>query len=159
MIVVSDASPLLNLAIIGHLDLLSKLYGEVIVPPAVHDEATVVGIPGASDVRAAPWLIIKQVENRPLVTAIRLQIDRGEAEAIALALEIEADLLLVDERKARAVATRFGLRFTGLLGILIEAKQKGHISAVKPIIDRLRTEANFWISQILYDQVLQAANE
>lgn len=69
MIIVSDASPLLNLAIIGQLDLLSKLYGEVIVPPTVHDEATVVGMPGASDVRAAPWLTIKQVENRKRVTA------------------------------------------------------------------------------------------
>jgi predicted nucleic acid-binding protein len=159
MIVVSDASPLLNLAIIGQLNLLSKLYGKVVVPPAVYDEATVSGMPGTGEVRTAPWIVIKQVENQPLVTAIRLQIDRGEAEAIALATEIQADLLLVDERKARAVANRFNLRFTGLMGILIEAKQKGHIPAIKPVIDRLRTEANFWISEPLYKQVLQTANE
>lgn len=161
MIVVSDASPLLNLAIIGQLALLPDLYSEVIIPQAVYDEIVVMGrdMPGASDVRDAQWIVTRKVENRPLITALRLQLDYGEAEAIALADELKADLLLVDERKARLVASQFGLKFTGLLGVLVEARQKGKIIAVKPLIDRLRTEAGFWISQELYTHVLQIVNE
>ena len=126
MIVVSDASPLLNLAIIGHLDLLHQLYDEVVIPQAVYDEVVVIGreMPGASDVHNAQWIMTRQVKNQPLITALRLQLDHGEAEAIALANELNADLLLVDERKARLVASQFGLKFTGLLGLLVEAKQK-----------------------------------
>jgi uncharacterized protein len=161
VIVVSDASPLLNLAIIGQLDLLRQLYDEVVVPQAVYDEVVVLGsdMPGASDVRDAHWILTKQVMNRPLITALRLRLDRGEAEAIALASELNADLLLVDERKARLVASQFGLKFTGLLGLLVEAKQKRMIVAVKPLVDRLRTEAGFWISQNLYEYILQVVNE
>ena len=107
MIVVSDASPLLNLAIIGQLDLLRQLYDEVVIPQAVYDEVVVMGsdMPGASEVREAHWILTRQVQNQPLITALRLQLDYGEAEAIALASELNADLLLVDERKARLTST------------------------------------------------------
>lgn len=90
---------------------------------------------------------------------LELELDPGEAAAIALAIELKADLLLLDERRGRTVASRFGLRFVGLLGVLIEAKQQGYLGAVKPILDDLITRAGFWVSQPLYERVLQAAGE
>ena len=87
------------------------------------------------------------------------ELDEGEAEAIALAAELNAGLLLMDERKGRIVAARLGIRFIGLLGILIEAKQRDIIPLVKPCVDSLISQAGFWIGKDLYGQVLQAAGE
>ena len=161
MIVVSNTSPITNLAAVGQLDLLRQLYERVIIPQAVYDELTVSGgsQPGATEVRTLKWIETKQVTNRALVAALQMELDDGEAEAIALAKELAADLLLLDERRGRAVTTRLDLRFVGLLGVLIEAKHKGCISAVKPALDDLVAKAGFWVSQQLYARVLQAAGE
>lgn len=161
MIVVSDTSPLLNLALIGHLDLLRALYEQIIVPPAVYHELVVVGagMPGAADVKNAPWIQVKTVQNASMAASLRLQLHPGEAEAITLALELAADLFLVDERKARFVAARLGVPVTGLIGVLVEAKHKQLVPAVKPILDRLMNEANFYISADLYQRVLQVVGE
>jgi len=103
MMIVSDASILINLARIGELDLLWKLYGELIVPEAVWQEVVVngAGQPGAEDINTADWVKRALVKNRYLVQALRQDLDAGEAEAIALALEVEAELLLMDERLGR----------------------------------------------------------
>ena len=161
MIVVSNTSPLTNLAAVGQLDLLPQLYQRVIIPTAVHRElaALSTGQPGFVEVGRLTWIESRAVKDHALVQALRLELDEGEAEAIALALEVSADLLLLDERLGRAVATRFGLRFIGLLGVLIEAKQQGLIPTVKPILDDLIVQAGFWVSQALYARVLQAAGE
>ncbi len=153
MIVVSNASPLLNLAAVGHLDLLRQLYSSIKIPQAVFDEIIKAG-------QIAPsWIETRAVSNRALVTALMLELDTGEAEAIALAVELPAYLLLMDERIGRRVAARFGLKFTGILGTLIEAKIKGLIPSVKPIVDDLRRKAGFWISESLYRRILQQAGE
>lgn len=86
-------------------------------------------------------------------------IDLGEAEAIILALELKANLLLMDERRGRALATNYGLNVTGLLGVLLQAKQNGFIPTVKPLIDRLMGELDFRVSSQLYATILQAAGE
>ncbi len=160
MIVVSDASPIINLAIIGRLDFLRSLYGNVIIPQAVQDEVSA-ALPGKikSEFEKLKWIETKQTTNRTSVLALELELDQGEAEAITLALEINADLLLIDERKGRLVANRFGLRFIGLLGVLIEAKQKGLVSTVKSQMDDLISKAGFWISPKLYNQVLEQVGE
>jgi predicted nucleic acid-binding protein len=88
-----------------------------------------------------------------------LELDPGEAEAIALAIELKADLLLLDERKGRNIAARLGVRSIGILGILIDAKQNGYVPAVKPIMDRLIQDAGFWIRREVYERVLSSANE
>lgn len=134
MMIVSDASSLINLARIGELNLLRKLYGEIIVPDAVWHEVVVngAGQPGAETIHAAVWVKRASVKNRYLVQALTQDLDAGEAEAIALALEIKAELLLMDERLGRESAHYFGLHYVGLIGALIEAKHKGLILAVGP---------------------------
>lgn len=161
MIVVSNTSPIINLAVVGQLDLLHQLYGKVIVPRAVHDEFVIVAKeqPIAIDIESFDWIETRKVTNQTAVASLQLELDEGEAEAIALALELNADLLLLDERKGRLVAARLGLKFIGLLGVLIEAKHKGLVVSIKPILDDLIKKAGFWISPELYEHVLQVARE
>jgi predicted nucleic acid-binding protein len=161
MSTVSNASPLISLARIGKLDLLRQLYGELTIPSAVWQEVVVEGVgqPGASDVEAAAWIERRAVANRELVRALQQELDAGEAEAIALALEIGAELLLMDERLGRETARHLGLRYTGLIGILIEAKRKGLVGVVKPQLDALRDLAGFRVSDALYTRVLRDEGE
>lgn len=161
MIVVSNASPILNLAAIGRLGLLQQLYGTVTVPQAVYREVVVVGAgqPGSGEVQAAGWVETRMVKNETAIASLKLEVDQGEAEAIALAVELQADLLLIDERIGRTIASRLGVKFIGLLGILIEAKHRGLISTVRPVLDDLLGKAGFWITPELYYRVLQAVGE
>ncbi|MBP8985616.1 MAG: DUF3368 domain-containing protein [Syntrophobacterales bacterium] len=161
MSVVSNASPLINLAWIGKLDLLRRLYGEVFIPEAVWHEVTIEGAgqPGANEVKAATWIKVRSVANTSLVQALRQELDAGEAEAIVMALELKSELLLMDERVGREVARHLGLRYTGLIGLLVEAKHKGLLSAVKPHLDALRNVAGFRIRDALYARVLKDEGE
>jgi hypothetical protein len=159
--VVSNASPLINLARIGKLDLLHDLYGELTIPEAVWREVVVEGAgqPGADEVRGATWIKRHAVANRQLVRALQQELDAGEAEAIVLASEMEAELLLMDERLRRETARHLGLRYTGLIGVLAEAKRKGLIGAVKLHLDALRDAAGFRVSDVLYTGVRQDESE
>lgn len=161
MIVASNTSPIVNLAVIGWLELLQKLYGKVFIPQSVEHEIAVIGAgqPGAMEIQTLEWIESREVMDRVLVTALQAELDAGEAEAIALAIQLEADLLLMDERRGREVSYRFGLQFTGLLGVLVEAKHKRYISKVKPLLDDLIAEAGFWVGNRLYDQVLRSVGE
>lgn len=157
MKVVSNASPIINLAWIGKLNLLHNLYEEIIIPEAVWNEVVIEGAdqPGASEVKSAGWIKTIPASNKQLVQALRQDLHAGEAEAIALALETQADLLLMDERIGRESARYFGLNFIGLIGILIEAKGKGLISSVKLHLDELRDRAGFRVRNELYLRVLR----
>ena len=164
MIIVSDTSPITNLAAIGQLDLLRQLYSRVIIPEAVYNEMVDINkiVPGAVEVKTLSWIQTQTVINSLQVTEIQennQSIHLGEAEAIILSLEIKADLLLMDERRGRIVATNYGINITGLLGVLIQAKKQGLIPAIKPLIDQLITQANFRVNPQLYTVVLQASNE
>jgi len=159
--IVSDSSALINLARIGRLDLLQQLYREVTIPEAVWHEVVFEGAGqvGADIVKDATWIKTRAVTNKDLVRALRQELDAGEAEAIALAQETEAELLLMDDHLGRQTARHLGLRYTGLIGVLIEAKRKGLISSVKPTIEKLRNVAGFRISEALYLRVLQDEGE
>lgn len=161
MRIVSNASPLINLARIGKLDLLRELYGELIIPEAVWHEVVVEGAgqPGADQVKASHWIKSQAVTNRQLQQALRQELDAGEAEAIALAVELNAELLLMDEHLGREVARHLGLRYTGLIGVLIEAKHKGITGSVKPQLDSLRDIAGLHISDTLYLRILKDEGE
>jgi predicted nucleic acid-binding protein len=131
LIVVSDTSPLLNLIRIGHLVLLRALYHEVTIPPAVHDElvATLEGSPLADVTTSASWLRVIEPVDRRRVAELGAELDAGESEAIVIAQELGSDLLLMDERKGRQIASSLGLNTVGLLGILVEAKRTGQHSS------------------------------
>jgi uncharacterized protein len=161
MIIVSDTSVLINLAWLDKLFLLHELYGDLLIPPAVWHEVVEKGArkPGATEVKAAGWIQVREVANKDLVRALRQDLDAGEAEAIALAVEVDADLLLMDERLGRATAQHFGLRYIGLIGVLLMARQQKLIAEIKPDLDRLRQVAGFYISESLYNRVLKDAAE
>ena len=161
MIVVCNATPVIALAAVGQLDLLRAVYGEINIPDAVFHEVTIAGAgePGAREVTAAAWIKRQPVRNRTLVNALGLELDLGEAEAIALALETSAGLILLDERLGRHAAMRLGLTVAGTLGVLIAAKDRGLIAALRPVLDALRVQAGFWIGGELHDAVLKAAGE
>lgn len=115
MKVVSNTSPLINLAWVGQLELLHELYGVIDIPEAVWHEIVVQGAgqPGAKEVNSADWINTRAVDNKLLVLALHQELDAGEAEAIALAIEQNAGLLLMDERLGRETARYFGLNYTG----------------------------------------------
>lgn len=161
MIIVSDTSPINNLAAISHLYLLQQLYEIVIIPEAVYRELTDPNFPvaGAAEVKKFDWIKTFSVSDRTIIEALSNELDIGEAEAIALALELKADQVLIDERRGRLVAARLNLRYTGILGILVEAKSQGLINAVKPLLDALISQAGFWIAAPLYNSVLQLVDE
>jgi uncharacterized protein len=161
MIVVSDTSAIINLAMIGRLDLLHQLYNEVIIPAAVYQEIVVQGAgkPGAVEVQTEPWFKQQAVVDAAFVFRLRRDLDEGEAEAIVLAQEISADLLLIDDQAARRHAARLGLRFIGLLGVLLEAKKAGLLATVKPPLDELISKAGFRVRPSLYQAFLASAGE
>ena len=149
MLVVSDTSPVLNLAIIGRLDLLHQQFGTVWLPQAVIDELrSEQDLPGSMAVREAipaGWLGSEPVEDPVRVALLERDLDRGEAEAIALALQKHADWLLLDEREGRRVAKSLGLQVTGVLGILLRARLKGQVPSFREAMDQLRDLADFRI--------------
>jgi len=137
--VVVNATPIIALALIGKLDLLQQLYGEAIIPSAVQAEVFAggpMGI-GSSELHTATWLRATALQD-PQRADLLTDLDRGEAEVIALAQELDADLVIIDERLARRHAKRLGLTLTGTLGVLLKAKHLGLVSSVAPLIEQLR---------------------
>jgi hypothetical protein len=96
------------------------------------------------------------VNNQPLVQLLRQTLDGGEAEAISLALELQAEWILLDERDGRKVAKSLGLQVTGVLGVLLRAKQSGELPSLQPVLEELTQNAGFRIAPELLDRVLQA---
>lgn len=161
MSVVSDSSPLIGLARVRKLHLLYALYGAILVPEAVWREVVLegAGCPGGAEVERAPWIQVQPVRDPSLVQALRRDLGAGEAEAIALALETRAELLLMDDRMGRKEARRLGLPTLGLVGVCLEAKAKGLIPALKPLLDDLRSQAGFRLGDEVYSQALRDAGE
>ena len=161
MIVVCNATPVIALAAVGRLELLRAVYGEINIPDAVFHEVAVTGAgePGAREITEASWIKRHTVRNTALISALALELDAGEAEAIALALDLTAGLILLDERRGRHAAARLGLNVAGTLGVLIAAKDRGLLGSVRPVLDELRVRAGFWIGDELHSAVLKIAGE
>ncbi len=158
-VVISNTTPLIALAWLEHLNLLSSMFGQVHVPRAVLEE--IQHKPeaiGASAFTKASWFVHTPVSNNNLVALLSDQLDAGESEAIVLAQELSASLLLMDERRGRRRAIQSGLTVTGTLGILIAAKKQGLIESVRPLLDQLRL-LPFHMSDKLYADVLHKAGE
>ncbi|MGB3310534.1 MAG: DUF3368 domain-containing protein [Nodosilinea sp.] len=160
MPVVSNTSPILNLAIVGHLDLLRQQFDQIQIPPVVLDELKIAEArPGSQPIQAAitaGWVQVQPVSNRSFVQLLRQTLDGGEAEAISLALELQADWILLDERDGRKVAKSLGLQVTGVLGVLLRAKESGDLPSLQPVIADLTEKAGFRIAPELLAKVLQA---
>ena len=161
MIVVSNTSPLTNLAAVGQFNLLQNLYGQIEIATGVWHELNANGQawPGSKEVKNSLWITQHVIQNEPMVIALQRDLDRGEAESIVLALELNADLVLLDERDGRHAAKRFGLQVVGVLGVLLEAKANGLIESIRPHVDNLQQEAGFYISNSVYQTALHLAQE
>src|SRR5438876_1236088 len=131
MIVVSDSSPLTALLTVGQADLLLRLFGEVVVPEAVRSELL------KSHTALPVWLRVQAVRNQAQADLYAQSVDFGEAEAIALAQELRADHLLIDERKGRQLAARQGLPILGLLGVVLLAKRHNLVPSARSFLIRL----------------------
>ena len=161
MIVVSNTTPLIGLASIGHFDLLHRLFGKVYIPRAVYEEAVVRGREegGAKrEVAMAAWIEVVEVKDRLSVEVLLDELDLGEAETIVLARELNADWVLMDEKKGRRKVAQLGMRKIGTLGILVKAKELGYLESVREAIYALR-ERGFSISDRVIDAVLREAGE
>ena len=148
-IVISDTSCFIILEKIGALDLLHKLYGSVITTPQIADEF---------GLELPYWVEIKEVADRQKIKLLETNLGKGEASAIALAMEYKDSLLILDDQKARKIALQLELTYTGTVGIIIAAKKKQIIQSIKPFIDKIK-QTNFHISEELEKQALQEAGE
>ena len=159
-IIVSDTSPIRALAHLNLLQLLNALFGDVIVPPKVADELE----------HPSKAFVPVNIQNRtgftivaPLdklaVTQLMEVVDQGEAEAITLAGELHADVLLIDENTGRKIAQSRGLEITGVIGILLRAKKEGKVNEIKTLLDRLENELRFFMSPKFKAESLRSAGE
>jgi len=151
----------MNLAVIGQLQLLERLYGVVSIPEGVAEELKILAQyhNELQGIFQQDWLKVCRVSNLLAVQTLGLELDQGEAEAIVLAQEKQADLLLMDEKRGRKIAQQLGIKVLGVMGVLLQAKEQKLIDAVKPHLDELMTRAGFWVGDKLYRQVLEVAGE
>lgn len=161
MILVLDSSALITLARIGRLDVLRQFAaGTIHIPEAVYDEVVTQSPnrPGSADIAQARWITVTRVQDRSAVDRLQNRVGHGEAEAIVLAGELGADLLILDDATARRMAEAEGRAVLGLLGLLIHAKERGLINSIKPLMDDM-VAAGFYIDGPLYHSILRHANE
>jgi len=147
--VIADASVLIILDKINRFEILKGVYQKVYTTPEIADEYNK-PFPG--------WVIIESVKDKRYQNFIQTQVDIGEASAIALTTEKEDSLLIIDDLKARKLARRLGIKFTGTLGVINKAKASGFIDEIKPLLEKLR-EFNFRISDTIVESLLKRNNE
>jgi predicted nucleic acid-binding protein len=153
--VICDSSSLIHLSAIGRLGLLKDFYGILTIPQAVWQEVVQQGLGrrGVQEVEAAlqeGWMEVRAVSSNPLLRSLKQDLDDGEAEVIALAVEHQAELVLLDETEARRL---------GAIGVLIRAKLEGKIENLRTELDRLRRDGGFWIEEQLYRAALRSVGE
>ena len=148
-IIIADASCLIALSNIGELELLQEIYQEIVITPEVRDEF-------GEDL--PDWILVEAVSDKEKMEILEMQLDKGESSAIVLALEKKDSLLIIDEKRGRAIAKKMGMKITGILGVIIKAKEQGLIDAVKPLIEKLEI-VGFRISEKLKNQILKRVNE
>jgi predicted nucleic acid-binding protein len=156
--IVCNTTPIISLLKIGKLSILKDLYGEIYVPQEVFNEMEV----GKdkqyyTDLSKIDWINITQIKDEKSLSYF-LDLDKGEAETIILATEIEADLTIVDETLGRYHARHAELKITGTLGVLLKAKKSGYIKKIKPLLNGLK-DKGIWLSNNLIEKILILAGE
>lgn len=163
MRVVSNTSPISNLAIIGRLDVLSRQFGTIRIPQAVHRELARLehqaGRQAIEHALSQGWIEIVATTPGDLARNLAASLDAGEAEAIALASGSSADLLIMDESAGRAAARNLGIAMTGTLGVLLKEKRAERLPSMGAEMERLVNEAGFFISDRIRQLFLEAAAE
>ncbi|MCY4060244.1 MAG: DUF3368 domain-containing protein [Gammaproteobacteria bacterium] len=158
----ADTGPLIALGRVEKLQLLPRLFGAGVIPPAVHREARIEsGRPGAKrigEALSAPWLRVAALADETPVANLLRVVDAGEAEAMALCLQRQARILLIDDAKGRDVARRAGIPLVGVAGVLLAAKSKGLLVAVSPVLEDL-VGVGYRLSRQLIDGIRRRANE
>lgn len=157
MTIVSDTSSITNLLQIGLIHILFDLYGEITITPAVRRE--LYRLPEQeAEIKNIDWIKVKAPSDQALMVNLLEELDLGESESIALAIEEEAEFLIIDEYKGRLVADSYGVRIVGILGVLIQAKQQKLSPAIKPCISKLM-EIGFRLDDKLIQRVLEGLGE
>lgn len=163
MRVVSNTSPISNLAIIGRLDALSRQFGKVSIPGAVGRELARLehdtGRRAIDQALQQGWIAVEPVAAIDLARNLASTLDAGEAEAIALASGSAVDLLIMDESAGRSAARNLGVTIAGTLGVLLKEKRAARVSSMREEMDRLVNEAGFFISDRIRKLFLDAAGE
>jgi hypothetical protein len=155
---VSNTTPIISLLKLNRLEILQKLYTEVYIPFAVYEEIEAGKSKGYyKDLSKIGWINIIGIQDKQAIKYF-LDLDAGEAEAIVLATEIGADLIILDEKLGRFHAKHAGLKGTGTIGVLIKAKRDGFIKELKPLLTEL-TDKEVWISEKLRTEVLKIVGE
>ncbi len=142
MIVVSDTSPISNLLQIGEINLLCQIFRKIVVPTEVFAEICQIESHREFLIKQ-DWIEIATLTDTKLKNILLTDLDSGEAEAIALTIELKADYLLIDEAKGRQIAESYGIKVTGIIGVLIKAKEACFIAEVKPYLQKLVNDAGF----------------
>jgi hypothetical protein len=156
--VVSNTTPILALLKIAKLEILKELYGHIFIPQEVFNEIEAgKGNEFYMDLSKIEWITIEKIQDEKSLSYF-LDLDKGEAEAIVLAAEIGAGLIILDETLGRFHAKHAGLVVTGILGILLKAKQLGYIKELKPLLLELRLKG-VWLGDSIIEQILRIANE
>ena len=156
--VVSNTTPIISLLKLNRLEILRDLYGQINIPSAVYQEIEAGKSKGYyQDLSKIDWITISKVKDEQAVKYF-LDLDAGEAEAIVLATEINADLIILDEKLGRFHAKHTGLKVTGTIGALIKAKKEGLIKELKPLLNEL-IKKDVWISDKLIKEILNQTNE
>ncbi len=161
MIIVSDTSPVRALVAIGRSEILYRLFKEIYIPKAVESELLRIALlkNQIMEFLNQRWVIIQAVNHDDTYRSIRKILDEGESEAIALAISLGAELLLMDEHKGREVAKEKMLKPLGLIGVMLKAKKEKHLAVIKPDLDKLIKEHGFWLDAELYKEILRKAGE
>jgi predicted nucleic acid-binding protein len=148
-VVIADTSCFILLDKINEFDLLQKIFGSV---------STTEEIAAEFNKPLPDWIKIQSVANQRYSQLLEIEVDKGEASAIALALEEKDPLLILDDAKARKLAASLNLDFTGTLGVLLKAKQLGVISGIKPLLEKIQ-QTNFRFSERILSDILKEADE
>ncbi len=157
--VICNTSPFQYLHQIEQLHILPALAGKIIVPPAVIEELAVGRVAGVDlpDLAQLDWVMVQSPAGQSALPLIS-DLGAGESEVLMLALETPGATVILDDLLARRVAESLNLRLTGTLGLLLDAKQAGLISQVRPLLDQLQT-LRFRLSPVTYQAVLKLADE
>ncbi len=158
MIIVADTSPIISLSVIGKLDLLKDIFEEFIIPEEVYRELTKNDKPYSEMLKSFLKTNVRSINNHIAVEMLNFEIDKGESEAIILAIENNIKTILIDDYKARQVAMYKNLNVIGTIGLLLKAKMSGLIKEIKPLLDNLIAH-NIRISNELYLTALSKADE